>query len=183
LVISVKKANMAVLILGAAIAAGGWYGSNRFLRPAAKPWNSIAFQARYVDAQLREVDPQHASLVLTYEVRNDTDTDYRLANASGFVLMSRLKSDHSLSSEQNVRLSYATFLPAKQESRVALEIRQPFSWPAKDDPLLRGKLGNFVRQNLANVEGYVLFDEINRCEIAFPSGWRELQLASELETD
>lgn len=178
--ISVKKVHLAVLILGATIGAAGWYGANRILRPDAAPWNSSAFEARYVDAQLREVDPQHASLVLTYEVQNNTDTDYHLANAPGFVLMSRLNSDHSLSSEQNVRLAYATFLPAKQKSRVALEIQQRFIWPAEDDPLLQQKLESFVRQKLGNVEAYVLFNQINRCEIEFPSGWRDLQLASEL---
>lgn len=178
-VVSVKKLGLAIFILLLAMAAGTWYARNHTLRDDSGPWNARAIEARYVGAQLREVDAQHASLVLTYELQNDTDFDFHLANAPGFVLMARLRPDHSLSAQQNVHLAYATFLPARQQARVALEIGRPFYWPDENDPLLQDKLRDFVHQELGEVEGYVLFDQTNRCEIEFPSGWRALHLASQ----
>jgi hypothetical protein len=177
--VSVKRTRLTGLILALAIAAGAWYAQKHLPRSGPQPWNSNAIRANYVGAQVREIDPQHASLVLAYELQNDTDGDYRLSNAAGFVFMSRLKADHSLSSQQTVRLANATFLPARQQARVALEIDRPFSWPAENDPLLPDKLEDFVRQGLAGVESYVLFDQTDRCQIEFPSGWQALQLASE----
>jgi hypothetical protein len=152
-----------------------------YLRPGAgspKPWNSSAITANYVGAQLRELDSGNAALYLAFEVQNHTDSDYQLADGPGALVMSRLRADGSLSSQQQVRLSYPTFLPARQRARVALEIPAPFGWPADSDPLLQDKLRDFVNQKLTDVEAFVLFDQADRFEIEFPSGWQELKMAS-----
>src|SRR5262245_52849556 len=73
-----------------------------------QPWNSQAITANFVAAQLRQVDAANAQLVLTYELQNHTDNDYRLSN-SGVAIMSRMKSDGTLSSQQTVELPNATF--------------------------------------------------------------------------
>jgi hypothetical protein len=117
-------------------------------------------------------------LLLYYNLENDTDTDYRLSDGTGLVIMSRLKSDGSLSSEEQVRLSYPTFLPARQRARIALEILHPFDWPSDNDPARQEKLKVFVNQRLAGVDEFVLFDEANRCQIEFPRGWQDLPLVT-----
>jgi hypothetical protein len=143
-----------------------------------KPWNSKAITATYVGAQLRELDSGSAALYLAYEVQNHTDSDYQLADGSGALVMGRLRADGSLSSQQHARLSYPTFLPARQRARVALEIPSPFGWPADGDPAYRDKLRDFVNQKLVDVQAFVLFDQADRFDIEFPSGWQELKMAS-----
>jgi hypothetical protein len=152
-----------------------------YLQPsgrAPKPWNASAITASYVGAQLRELDSGNAALYLAYEVQNHTDSDYQLADGPGALVMSRLRADGSLSSQQKVHLSYATFLPARQRARVALEIPSPFGWPADADPAFQDKLRDFVNQKLMEVQAFVLFDQADRFDIEFPSGWQELKMAS-----
>lgn len=145
-----------------------------------KPWNSSAITANYVGAQLRQLDSGNAALYLAFEVTNHTDSDYRLADGPGALVMSRLRSDGSLSSQQPVRLSYPTFLPARQRARVALEVPSSFGWPDDSDAAFQDKLRDFINQKLMDVQAFVLFDQADRFEIEFPSGWQELKLASAL---
>lgn len=152
-----------------------------YLRPAGnspKPWNSTAITASYVGAQLRELDSGNAALYLAFEVQNHTDSDYQLADGPGALVMSRLRADGSLSSQQPVRLSYPTFLPARQRARVALEVPSSFAWPTDNDSAYQDKLRDFVNQKLMDVQAFVLFDQADRFEIEFPSGWQELKMAS-----
>ncbi len=171
------------LIIGASAGAGfflvlllilgGAFNSTRGKPPGS--WNQNAIKATYVGSQLRQIDKSIAGLFLSYDLENNTDRDYRLADAPGVVIMSRFKSDHSLSQEELIRLSYPAFLPANQRVRIAIEITYPFVWPAPRDPALQNKLKDFVKQRLVNVEEFVLFDEINRCQVELPSAWQELE--------
>jgi len=124
------------------------------------------------------LDSDNAALYLAFEVQNHTDSDYQLADGPGALVMSRLRADGSLSSQQQVRLSYPTFLPARQRARVALEIPAPFGWPEDGDPSFQDKLRDFVNQKLADVQAFVLFDQADRFDIEFPNGWQELRMAS-----
>ena len=166
-------------LLATALTAVIWL----YVRPGVrspKPWNSSAITATYIGAQLRELDSGNAALYLAYEVQNHTDSDYQLADGPAALVMSRLRADGSLSSQQQVRLSYPTFLPAQQRARVALEIPSAFSWPADGDPAYQNKLRDFVNQRLMDVGAFVLFDQADRFDIEFPSGWQELKMVSAL---
>lgn len=143
-----------------------------------QPWNPSGITATYLGAELHETDPQNASLLLSYELENNTGTDYRLADGPGVVVMSRLANDGSLSSQEGVQLSYSTFLPARQRARVALELRRSFNWPASNDPAAQDKLKDFINQRLTAVNEFVLFDQGDRLQIEFPRGWQEFKLAS-----
>jgi hypothetical protein len=147
---------------------------------APRPWNPNAITASYVGVQLRQLDSGNAALYLAYEVTNHTDSDYRLADGPAALVISRLRADGSLSSQQQVRLSYPTFLPARQRARVALEVPAPFNWPDDNDGAFQDKLRDFINQKLMDVQSFVLFDQADRFEIEFPSGWQELKLASAL---
>ncbi len=143
-----------------------------------QPWKSSGLSATYVGTELHEVSNSTASLFLYYELQNNTDFDYHLSNTPGFPVMSKLASDGSLSSQDDVRLSYPTFLPARQKARIALEVRHPFAWPADNDPQTQDKLRDFVNQRLVPVDEFVLFDQADHIQIEFPRGWQQLQLAS-----
>src|SRR5260370_30534097 len=129
---------------------GGRFNSSPAKLPGS--WNQDAIQATYVSSQLRQIDKALAGLFLSYDLENNTDRDYRLVDAPGVVIMSRLKSDHSLSQEELIRLSYPAFLPASQRVRIAIEISYPFVWPAPGDPALKNNLTDFLNQRLSKVE-------------------------------
>lgn|SRR5665213_2218473 len=166
---------LAVLIAGLAGSSYAWYATRAH---GPQPWNASALSATYVGTELRQMGGGNASLFVYYELQNNTDADYHLADGPGFPVMSRLKADNSLSSQEDVRLSYPTFLPARQKTRVGLELRHTLDWPADNDPTLQDKLRDFVNQRLAGVDEFVLFDQGDRMQIEFPRGWQELQLAS-----
>ena len=153
---------------------GGAAFQSSLVKPAGS-WNEDAIKATYVGSQLRQIDKTLAGLFLSYDLQNTTGHDYRLADAPGVVIMSRLKSGHSLSQEELIRLSYSVFLPANQRVRIAIEISYPFVWPAPGDPALDNKLKDFVKQRVAKVEEFVLFDEVNHCQVQLPSAWQELE--------
>lgn len=141
---------------------------------AAPGWNREGIKATYVAAQLREVDKAHSSLILSYDLKNLTDMDYRLTEGAGVVIMSRLKGDGSLSQEESIHLSYPVFLPARQRARLAIEISRAFAWP-REDSHYEEKLKEFVKQRLSDVKGFVLFDEASHSQIDLPAAWPELQ--------
>jgi hypothetical protein len=161
------------LLLLLALAVGGT-AINRARNGGVKPWNGKAFQAKYVGSQLKEVDKSFATLRLSYELENLTDVDYHLAEGPGLVIARKLISGGGLSQEEPVRLSYPAFLPARQSAQIAIEITQPFAWPAEDDAAYDDKLRDFVKERLANVEEFVLFDEASRCHVELPGAWEEL---------
>lgn len=137
-------------------------------------WNRDGIKASYVAAQLRQVDKARSSLILSYDLSNQTDLDYRLSDGAGVVIMSRLKGDGSLSQEESIHLSYPVFLPAKQRARLAIEISRGFPWP-REDSHYEEKLKEFVKQRLGDVRGFVLFDEASHSQIDLPAAWPELQ--------
>ena len=94
--------------------------------------------------------------------------------------MSKLKTDGSFSQQEPVRLAYPVFLPAKQHARLAIEITQPFSWPAEKDAGYLDKMRNFVKERLENVGEFVLFDQSNHWQLELPSGWDQLQEAPQV---
>jgi len=145
---------------------------------SSKSWNQEAIKATYVASQLKELDKTHSILTLSYDLENDTESDYRLNAGPDVVIQSRLKSGGSLSQQEPLRLSYPVFLPARQHARLAIEMTQPFAWPVEEDPAYVGKLREFVKQRLANIGEFVLFDRAGRAEIKLPGAWQQLQEAA-----
>lgn len=177
-VISVSKKEW-LIIAGSAVVVflltiWAFAGTKRQPKEAAKAWSRDGIKASFMAAQLREVDKTHAGLILSYDLQNLTDSDYRLSDGAGVAIMSRLKSDGSLSQEEPMRLSYPVFLPAGQRAHLAIEITQNFAWP-REDSHHEEKLKEFVRQRLAGVGGFVLFDEPDHIQIDLPAAWAELQ--------
>lgn len=146
---------------------------------AGASWKQGTISAGYIGCQLKEIDKGHSSLIISYELENNTDRDYRLAEGPGLVILGRLKSDGSYSQEQPVRLGYPVFLPARQHARLAVEMTQPFAWPAANDPASLDKMRKFVMQRLENVEEFVVFDEVSHWQLELPSGWEGLEDASQ----
>lgn len=168
-----------VALLGISLYRGNASVFKRSPRQQPTSWSQGTISAGYIGSQLREIDKARASLVISYDLENNTDADYRLSDGPGVVILSRLKSDASYSQDQPIRLSYPVFLPARQHARLALEITQPFNWPSDADSGSIEKLRSFVKQRLQNVGEFVLFDEANHRQLELPSGWDQLEKVSE----
>lgn len=140
----------------------------------AQSWKLDAIKASYVQSELKEIDPTHAALLLSYDLENNTNIDYRLnehGTSGDVIVMGRLRSNGSLNQEDPVRLAYPVYLPANQTVRISIEVSHPFLWPALNDPAIDEKLKDFVMQRLTKVSSFVLFDEANRCQVELPRAW------------
>jgi hypothetical protein len=149
-------------------------------RPQPSPWNSGAIQSTFAGAQVQEADTTHATLEFFYDLDNNTDTDYRFAKGAGTVVMTRLKSNGSLSSEEPIELNNSVFLPARNRTRIALQVTRPFNWPTglpatQIGPVNQVKFRQLVADEVANLSGFVLFDTAAHFQIELPGGWQELQ--------
>jgi hypothetical protein len=141
---------------------------------ATANWNQGRISVAYVGSQVKQLDKSRCSLIISYNLQNSSSSDYRLTEGSNLLILSRLKSDGSLSQEQPVRLSYPVFLPPGQHARLAVEITGPFAWPTQEDPAYLDKLREFVKRRLENVAEFLVFDQDNHSQLQLPSGWGEL---------
>jgi hypothetical protein len=149
-------------------------------RPQASPWNSGAIQSAFAGAQVQEADATHATLIFLYDLDNNTDADYRFAKGAGTVVMTRLKSNGSLSSEEPIELNNSVFLPARNRTRIAVQVTRPFNWPTglpagQIGPVNQLKFRQLVADEVANLSGFVMFDTATHFQIELPGGWQELQ--------
>jgi hypothetical protein len=149
-------------------------------RAPASVWNSSAIQSSFAGVQVKEVDATHAKLIFSYDLDNNTDTDYKVANGPTTVVMTRLKSNGSVSSEEPVALDASVFLPARNRTRIALEITRNFNWPAQlpeaqIGPVNQEKFRALVSQEVGNLSGFVLFDQATHFQVELPGGWQELE--------
>jgi hypothetical protein len=144
----------------------------------ASPWNSDAIESTLSGVRVKEIDPTHAAVMLFYDLDNRTDTDYRLANGPDVVIMSRIPSDGSLVSDQQVSLDAAAFVPARNRTRVAVEMSRPFDWPRQNDAVAESQIRQLVAAQISGVEGFVVFDRAARYEIELPTEAPQTQPAS-----
>jgi hypothetical protein len=147
--------------------------------PAAT-WNASAIESTFAGVRVKEVDATHAGLIFSYDLDNNTDTDYQMTKGPNTVVMTRLKSDGSLSSDEPVELNNSVFLPARNRTRISVEVTRNFNWPtgmgiSQIGPVNQEKFRKLVTQEVANVSGFVLFDQTSHFQIELPGGWGELQ--------
>jgi hypothetical protein len=170
----IAGAIIAVALLAATLASGRFSGLLSPARPK-NTWNSEAIYATFAGVQVREIDSSKAALVFFYDLDNKTDADYQLAQGPNLVIMSRLKSNSSLSAEEPFVLASSAFIPARNRTRVAVEVTHPFAWPQDTDNGSPEKFRNFLQSETANISGFVLFDQPSRYQIELPGGWKDVQ--------
>lgn len=156
--------------------------TGRFARKTAsvdplRSWNSRAIASTFAGVRVREIDPTDAAVVFLYDLDNRTNTDYQLRKGPT-VVMTRLRSSGSLSSEKLVALSSSVFVPAKNRTRIALEVLRHFGWSSRMDAASEDRIRDLVAGELVDVGGFVLFDEEARFQIDLPGGWPEVQQES-----
>jgi len=153
----------------------------RFTRGAApngqaEAWNSSAIRSTLAGIRVKEIDPAHAAVVFFYDLDNRTDTDYRLASGPNVVIMNRLQPSGSLSSDQQINLDANAFVPAKNRTRIGIEISRAFAWPPTRDAAAERQIRQLVADQVAGLEGFVLFDQATRYEIDLAAASPEFQV-------
>ena len=149
---------------------------------AAAPtgWNPAAVHGTLAGIQVRELDANHAAIVFSYDVDNQTDADYQLTKGPNAVILSRLKSDGTLMTNDALQLDSSVFLPARNRTRISFEEAKPFRWPTElvpghVGPLTQEKYRNLVAQETATLSGFVLFDQNAHYQIELPGAWPDVQ--------
>jgi len=138
-------------------------------------WNEGAIKGTLAAVRVRELDPTHAAVIFFYDLENRTDTDYRLASGPSVVIMSRLQSNGILSGDQQINLDAAAFVPAKNRTRIALEITHAFDWPTQRDGAGERQLRQFVADEVSGLTSFVLFDQSTHYQIELATSSPELQ--------
>lgn len=155
----------------------------RYSRPAvttaaASPWNTHAIEGALAGVRVAEVDPSHAAVIFLYDLDNHTSSDYRLDKGPSLVIMSRLKTSDSLSSDVPADIESGAFLPAGNRARVAIAVQQPFTWPSQKDAAAERSFRDLVDNQVAGLRGFVLFDQTARYQIELPAQLPEMQQSS-----
>lgn len=142
-----------------------------------KPWNKTAIAASYDTV---DVEGEKNHLVFSYTLQNNTDFDYGFSDLNSIMAMARLKKQKSLSGNKNddlLRPDCPILIPAKQRLRFALHVAYPYDKSLKNDATKEEKeryrkdLEAYVAKEFSNLDGFTIFDEVNRYQIEFPKGW------------
>ncbi len=169
--ISLAVGGLALILLLVGFSRAGFFTAR------ANSWNSRAIRSTLAGVRVREVDSTHAAVVFSYDLDNRTDTDYRLASGPNVVIMSRLQPSGSLTAAQQVSLDSAAFVPANNRTRISLEMSHPFEWPTQRDSSSDRQLRQFVADQMAGLQGFVLFDQANRYQIELATTAPQFQQA------
>ena len=146
-------------------------------------WNPGAVRAELSGIQVRETDPNHATVIFSYDLDNQTDADYQMAKGPNTVIMTRLKSDGTLVPNDNLHLDNSVFVPARNRTRISFSMTQPFRWPAgmaidHMGPINQEKYRALIAQDVNGASGFVLFDQTAHYQIELPGAWQDLQAPS-----
>ena len=160
---------IACAILLLLISIFGRFASTRSSATTADAWNSKAIEATCAGIRVREIDPTHAAVAFLYDLDNKTDTDYRLVKGPNIVIMDRLKPGGTLTSDERVGLESTAFVPARNRTRITLEITHSFNWPTLGDTAADREFNQLVAGDLGGLLGFVLFDQTGRYQIELPA--------------
>jgi hypothetical protein len=146
----------------------------------AVAWNPSAVKSTLAGIQVKELDPNHAAIVFSYDLDNVTDADYQLPNGPTTVIMTRLKADGALTANDSIHLDNSVFLPAHNRTRISFQVAQPFRWPTelvpgRVGPITQDKYRGLVEQEVGSLSGFVLFDQAAHYQIELPGSWQDLQ--------
>jgi hypothetical protein len=146
-----------------------------------KPWNTKAIRAEY-DYVSTAGDKNNIEFY--YTLINDTDLDYRVSGGGDVDLSVKLGRENSISQpskgdDNSMKGDFPIFVPAHGRARFGIHIAYPYSEKYDDKATDDEKhdwgttLAKYITSELNNIDGFVMFDSVERYEVAFPSGWKD----------
>jgi hypothetical protein len=156
---------------------GGYFLWNESKLERSQPRTTTAIIAKYAGISISDKD-NHISF--QYFLENNTDQDYKLERSTGICLAVKLGREKSLSPcLDNVQedIHFPTFVPARR--RVMFVIQTPKICPKpfksanspEEQEKQQEELEDYVRNEMPNLDGFVLFDDYHRYEIDFLRSW------------
>ena len=176
---SVVLAAVCGAVFAAIVLAGSGLWSYWNNRPKAWDRNAVTATFDSVDAEGSE-----RNLVFYYILSNNTDRDFRIDSDTDVRLAGRLQRQAALTAENSkefLATEFPVFIPAKQRSRFAVHLGYPYEGatpltqgtsPAEREQNEKSVLA-YVRNELTNLDGFVVFHEPTRYQVDLPSGWRD----------
>jgi hypothetical protein len=160
------------LMVALVVGAGTWY----LHRPKPpKPWDRNALVAEMVHV---DTSGENHDITIYYTIENRTDFDYRVADRTNITVTGRLGKWQSLSgSNDYFTIDYPIFIPARQKAYFGIGLHYPYTGDAgikttkEDQERQQRELLEFLKKEVPNLAGFVLFDDIRRYEIDFPATW------------
>lgn len=142
-----------------------------------KPWNTRAITATY---DYIDTEGDNNTFVFYYTLQNNTDYDYRIADATNVTLLAKLERQKSLSGSKNdqyLKFDFPLLVPAKQRLRLAIHLDYPSGKQSKAEATkderekYKNELSVLLNVTVPNLDGFAIFDESNRYQIDLPKGW------------
>jgi hypothetical protein len=157
------------VVLVAVVGIIVWYSS----RPTPpQRWNKDALVANEPPGFAASNDGKR--VIFTYSVDNTTDTDYQLDSSYGIKVLIRDKEGSFSQPLSDEVLRIPVFIPTRQKGGLTLSLALseiPVAGTAETDTEYHERLRAYCEKRLANVTGFVVFDDTKRYQINLPK-WR-----------
>ena len=164
------------LILTITIGGYIWYES----RPKPlKPWDNNAIIAYYDYA---DTVGEQNTIVFYYTVENKTIYDYSINDIKDILLYANLDRQQSLSGgdiNEFLNIEYPIHIPSKHRFRFKINLNYPTDIKSlksgsttEEREIFNKEMSAYISNKLKNLNGFSMFDLINRYKIEFPAGWK-----------
>jgi hypothetical protein len=164
--------------LAAALVMFLWYQTRPKPPNPPKPWDTSSIKATY---DYVGTEGNTNTIVVFYTLENTTDFDYRVEDAHNVTMTAKLEQQNSLSlfSDELSKIDYPIFVPAKKRIFFRVHIAYPYSVKEKPDAnkdertKYREGVAKYANDELSNLNGFELLDNVSRYDVIFPSGWKK----------
>jgi hypothetical protein len=169
---------LTIALIASVLSLWIWHGQK------PKPYSSMSITAKYIGISENE-NTGYADV--RYVVANNTDYDYTLAKET-YTHFGELTDDGAFrdSFENYPALDLPIFLPAHSKVEIVIHTGvRPLNGQGDSDTertdwsISAARILKIVNPQL---DGFVLYDDVRRLKITFPSGWRPL-LSTKLSTE
>ena len=156
--------------LGLLFGAYLWWDGHR----PEKPWNDKAITASF----LRSSVTNDSFFLFYYSLKNNTDHDYRSSPPSEMRTLGKTKEGDLTACDGCIDLAEPIFIPAHDQAQIHLTLKYKYlPGPLPPDEtgrdLARKALEDYLNNQFARVNGFVIFDEVLRYKINLPPGWKK----------
>ena len=167
------------LILCSVVGAWWWYSS----RPKPpKPRNISAIRGSYYRVE-RIQENKDWRLNFEFILENTTDTDYELSKESTYRIAGKLLDTNSLTGfaeNYQIFIKLPLFVPAHQKTRIDVALPQydvdvpkPINASLEELHKHYDAVAQAVSEKMANLNGFMIFDENTRYQIDLPGDWKK----------
>lgn len=160
------------------ITIGGYFWYQSKPKPP-KPWDNNAIIAHYDYA---DTVGEQNTIVFYYTIENKTNYDYSINDMDKILLYANLNRQKTLSGgdiDETLNIEYPIHVPSKH--RVRFKINLNYSTDIKglessstneERNKFNKEMSAYISNKFKNLNGFSMFDLINRYKIEFPAGWK-----------